>query len=179
MDRASDDNSTASNRGVRGAWIGAASSVLAAIIGAGALLISTGGDPGSTPPSQTSLTPPLTASTATTPESKRGLPTGVFSATVSQKPLKLPPYSARIELLSTALHEGQVGALISYPELACGGKLYYLKHRKSAYFFREIVTPGSQCGSGGGTVSLKPQSSGLYFKWTHNHNTVFGLLFRE
>ena len=100
--------------------------------------------------------------------------TGHWSGVVNQS----GPGDHTQQYVASLTLEGPVGAM-DYPTLECGGDVAFVSRGREGYVYRETISRGQGCLSGG-TITVQPGGpASVYWRWDGGAGvTVSGRLYR-
>jgi hypothetical protein len=98
---------------------------------------------------------------------------GHWSGVVSQS----GPSEGTQQFVATLTLNGATGAM-DYPTLECGGDVAFVSRSSAGYVYRETISRGRGCLSGG-TITVQPSTASVYWRWDGAAGvTVSGRLYR-
>src|ERR1700739_3147214 len=85
--------------------------------------------------------------------------TGHWSGVVSQS----GPGAQSQQYVASLTLDGPVGAM-DYPTLECGGDVAFVSHGHDGYVYRETLSRGRGCLSGG-VITVQPSANSVVWRW--------------
>ena len=98
--------------------------------------------------------------------------TGHWSGVVTQS----GPSQGTQQFVATLTLNGDTGAM-DYPTLDCGGDVAFVSRGSGGYVYRETISRGHGCLSGG-TITVQPAPASIYWRWDGGGVTVSGRLYK-
>jgi hypothetical protein len=98
--------------------------------------------------------------------------TGHWSGVVGQSGPGVKP----LQYVASLTLNGDTGTM-DYPTLECGGDVAFVSRGATGYVYRETLSHGQGC-LGGGTITVQPSASSVYWRWDGAGVTASGRLYR-
>ena len=99
--------------------------------------------------------------------------TGHWSGVVDQA----GPGVKSLQFVATLTLDGATGAM-DYPTLECGGDVAFVSRSSAGFVYRETISRGQGCLSGG-TITVQPSANSVMWRWDGGAGvTVSGRLYR-
>jgi hypothetical protein len=98
--------------------------------------------------------------------------TGQWSGVVSQS----GPGAHSQQFVASLTLNGAVGAM-DYPTLECGGDVAFVSRGRDGYVYRETISRGRGCLSGG-VITVQPSAKSVVWRWDGGGVTVSGRLYK-
>jgi hypothetical protein len=98
--------------------------------------------------------------------------TGAWSGVVEQG----GPGQKPQQFVASLTLDGDVGAM-DYPTLECGGDVAFVSRSSAGYVYRETISRGRGCLSGG-TITVQPSKRSVLWRWDGGGVTVSGRLYQ-
>lgn len=98
--------------------------------------------------------------------------TGHWSGVVDQSGPGVKP----LQYVASLTLNGETGTM-DYPTLDCGGEVAFVSRSGAAYVYRETISRGQGCLSGG-AITVQPSANSVLWRWDGGGVTVSGRLYK-
>jgi hypothetical protein len=98
--------------------------------------------------------------------------TGHWSGVVGQSGPGVKP----LQYVASLTLNGDTGTM-DYPTLECGGDVAFVSRGAAGYVYRETISHGQGCLSGG-TITVQPSVNSVVWRWDGGGVTASGRLYR-